>query len=141
MTDTFPLRVVIDTNVVFGGLTKKGGAAGLLIDAWFAGLLRVYVSNALAYEYADVLSRKLSEVRWERLKPVLGTLLSQAQFVNIYYSWRPISPDPGDDHLIDCAMNAGAILVTSNARDFRTAKGSLGLRIMTPVEAIIHLAG
>jgi putative PIN family toxin of toxin-antitoxin system len=141
MTGASPLRVVIDTNVVFEGLTKKGGAAGLLVDAWLAGLLQVYVSNALAYEYADVLSRKLSEVRWQRLKPVLGTLLSQAKFVNIYYSWRPISPDPGDDHLIDCAMNAGAIIVTSNTQDFRTAEESLGLRVMTPVEAIIHLAG
>ena len=66
------MRVVIDTNVVFEGLTKKGGAAGLIVDAWLAGLLRVYVSNALAYEYTDVLSRKLSEARWQCLKPVLG---------------------------------------------------------------------
>ncbi len=141
MTGASPLRVVIDTNVVFEGLTKKGGAAGLIVDAWLAGLLRVYVSNALAYEYTDVLSRKLSEARWQRLKPVLGTLLSRAQFVTLYYSWRPISPDPGDDHLVDCAMNAGAIVVTSNVRDFRIAEESLGLRVMTPVEAIIQLAG
>ena len=141
MTGASPLRVVIDTNVVFEGLTKKGGAAGLIVDAWLAGLLRVYVSNALAYEYTDVLSRKLSEARWQRLNPVLGTLLSRAQFVTLYYSWRPISPDPGDDHLVDCAMNAGAIVVTSNVRDFRIAEESLGLRVMTPVEAIIQLAG
>jgi hypothetical protein len=32
-------RVIIDTNVVFEGLTKKGGAAGLIIDAWHAGLV------------------------------------------------------------------------------------------------------
>ena len=140
MIGTSLLRVVIDTNVVFEGLTKKGGAAGLIVDAWLAGLFRVYVSNALAYEYTDVLSRKLSEVRWQRLKPVLGTLLSRAQFVTIYYSWRPISPDPGDDHLVDCAMNAGAILVTSNVRDFRVAEESVGLRVMTPVVAIIQLA-
>jgi predicted nucleic acid-binding protein len=44
------LRVVIDTNVVFEGLTKKGGASGLIIDAWFAGLMVVCVSNTLAYE-------------------------------------------------------------------------------------------
>ncbi|MDF5730668.1 MAG: PIN domain-containing protein [Rhizonema sp. PD38] len=70
------LRVVIDTNVVFEGLTKQGGAAGLVIDAWLADLLEVCVSNALAYEYEDVLARKLSENRWQKLKPVLGTLLS-----------------------------------------------------------------
>ena len=30
------IRTVIDTNVVFEGLTKKGGASGLIIDAWLA---------------------------------------------------------------------------------------------------------
>lgn len=135
------LRVVIDTNVVFEGLTKRGGAAGLLIEAWLAGLLQVYVSNALAYEYADVLSRKLSEERWQRIKPVLGTLLSKAHFVIIRYSWRPISPDPADEHVIDCAMNAGATVVTSNVRDFDKAREALGLQVVTPVEAVILLAG
>jgi len=93
------MRVVVDTNVVFEGLTKQGSAAGLVVDAWLVGLLRVCVSNSLAYEYAGVLSRKLSEARWQRLKPVLGTLLARTQFVVVYYSWRPISPDPGDDHV------------------------------------------
>ena len=66
-------RVVIDTNVVFEGLTKQGGASGSIIDAWLAGLSQVCVSNALAYEYAEVLSSKLSAARWQRLRPVLGT--------------------------------------------------------------------
>ncbi|WNN89304.1 PIN domain-containing protein [Gloeocapsopsis dulcis] len=63
------LRVVIDTNVVFEGLTKQGSAAGFVIDAWLAGLIQVHVSNALAHEYEDVLSRKLSDACWQELKP------------------------------------------------------------------------
>ena len=135
------LRVVIDTNVIFEGLTKQGGAAGLVIDAWLAGLLTVYVSNALAYEYVDVLSRKLSEKRWQTLRPVLGKLLDLGQFAEIYYSWRPTSPDPGDDLVVDCAMNTGATVITSNLRDFRNAEASLGLRVMTPVELVVKLSG
>jgi predicted nucleic acid-binding protein len=134
------LRVVIDTNVVFEGLTKQGSAAGLVIDAWLAGLIQVHVSNALAYEYEDVLSRKLSDVRWQELKPVLGTLLSCAHFTTIYYSWRPTSPDAGDDLVIDCAMNASAIVTTSNLRDFRNTREFLGLQVMTPVELVTKLA-
>ncbi len=134
------LRIVVDTNVVFEGLTKQGGASGLIIDAWLAGLMVVCVSNALAYEYDDVLSRKLSEARWSKLQPLLGQLLSVGQYTNIYFSWRPTSPDAGDDLVIDCAMNAGAIVVTSNIRDFRSAKESLGLRVLTPVEFVNLLA-
>jgi predicted nucleic acid-binding protein len=134
------LRVVIDTNVVFEGLTKQGGAAGFVVDAWLAGLLTVCVSNALAYEYYDVLSRKLSVSRWQTIQPVLGTLLSRSEFTTIYYSWRPTSPDAGDDLVIDSAMNAGAIIITSNLRDFESAKESLELQAMTPVELVIQLA-
>ncbi|WP_253276328.1 PIN domain-containing protein [Synechococcus sp. PCC 6312] len=49
MPTTPLLRVVMDTNVVFEGLTKQGNAAGFVIDAWLAGLMQVHVSNALAY--------------------------------------------------------------------------------------------
>jgi predicted nucleic acid-binding protein len=134
------LRIVIDTNVVFEGLTKQGGASGLIIDAWLAGLMVVCVSNALAYEYDDVLSRKLSAARWHQLQPVLGQLLNIAQYTHIYFSWRPTSPDAGDDLVIDCAMNAGAIVVTSNLRDFRSAQDSLGLQVLTPVQFVTVLA-
>jgi putative PIN family toxin of toxin-antitoxin system len=136
---TILMRVVIDTNVVFEGLTKQGGASGLLIDSWLSDLLEVYVSNALAYEYIDVLFRKLSKFRWLELQPVLNTLMDKAKYTTIYYSWRPTSPDPKDDLVIDCGMNAAAIIVTLNVKDFLRAKESLGLQIMTPTELLIEL--
>ena len=122
------------------GLTSKGNAAGLIIEAWIANLFQPCVSNALAYEYVDVLSRKLSVDRWQKLQPVLGKLLSISQFTPIYYSWRPTSPDPGDDFLVDCAMNAGAAIVTSNLKDLKIARKSLGILVLTPAELVIKLA-
>ena len=133
------MRIVIDTNVVFEGLTKRG-ASGLLIDSWLADLLEVYISNALTYEYIDVLFRKLSRPRWQKLQPVLKTLISKTKYTPIYYSWRPTSPDPGDDLVIDCGMNAAATIITLNTKDFRRAQESLGLQVMTPIELIIKLA-
>jgi putative PIN family toxin of toxin-antitoxin system len=133
-------HVVIDTNVLFEGLTQKGGSCGLIIDAWLAGLITVCVSDALAYEYIDVLSRKLSSAKWVEARTALKTLLGKAEFVAIYYTWRPASPDPGDDLAVDCAMNANALVVTGNAKDFRNAEMSLGLQVKTPVEFIMLLA-
>jgi putative PIN family toxin of toxin-antitoxin system len=133
-------KVVVDTNVLFEGLTTQGGAPSLVVDAWLAGLLVAHVSNALAYEYLDVLSHKLSEKRWRVLAPVLGALLKQAEFVTVYFTWRPISPDQADDHVIDCAMNAGAAVITSNVKHFRDAMESLGLQVVTPVEWATRMA-
>lgn len=137
---TSPWRLVIDTNVVFEGLTKQGNAAGVIMEAWLAGSFDIYVSDTLAYEYVDVLSRKLAPWRWQRLAPVLEALLQQSQFVTVYYSWRPLSPDPGDDHVIDCAMNANATVITFNRRDFEVARKALGLPLMTPVELVKRLS-
>lgn len=133
------VRIVIDTNVLFEGLTKRGGAAGLIVEAWVAGSLNVHISTALVYEYEDVLSRKLSAARWQRLKPLLASLVTASRFTAIYFSWRPSSPDAGDDLVIDCAMNSRAMVVTSNVRDFRAAQTSLGLKVMTPEQLVATL--
>ena len=63
------LQAVIDTNVLFEGITTQGSAPGFIIDAWRSGLFIPCVSNALAYEYIDVLGRKLSPGRWRRRDP------------------------------------------------------------------------
>ena len=135
------LRVVLDTNVVFEGLTKQTGVCGLIIDAWRAGLITVCVSTSLMLEYEDVLSRKLNEQRWHMIRRILKRLFAQhTRFVDIAFSWRPMSPDPGDDHVIDCAWNGSALLITSNVRDFTQARHKLGLKVLTPVELLSTLA-
>jgi putative PIN family toxin of toxin-antitoxin system len=135
------LHAVLDTNVIFEGLTKQGGVCGLIIDAWQAGLITVCVSNTLLHEYNDVFGRKLSPQRFAIVVTLLEQLLNQwTLFTVIDYSWRPMSPDPGDDHVIDCAMNAHAVVVTSNVRDFRRAREELGLRVVTPIELLKFLS-
>ena len=134
------IRAVIDTNVVFEGLTKKSGSSTLILRAWRSGLFRAFSSLALAYEYQDVLARKLSPQRWESVRPVLGVLLAKAYPVTVNYSWRPSSPDLGDEFVIDCAMNASAWVITHNVRDFAFARADLGLVVMSPDDFVGWLA-
>lgn len=130
------LRVVLDTNVIFEGLTKSQSASGLIIDAWQQEMITPCVSTALMYEYEDVLERKLSPMRWKQIQLALNGLLKHADYTTIYFSWRPSSPDPGDDHVVDCALNAKAIVVTANVKDFRQAQISLGVRVARPVDIV-----
>ena len=69
-----------------------------------------------------------------------GNTAGPGPVVPVYFSWRPMSPDPGDDHVIDCAMNAGVPVVTANVRDFRLAQQTLGLVVLTPVDFVTRLA-
>jgi hypothetical protein len=71
---------------------------------------------------------------------MVGRLFAQARFVPVYFSWRPMSPNPGDDHVIDCAMNAGVPVVTANVQDFRLAQQTLGLVVLTPMDFVRRLA-
>ena len=132
-------RAVIDTNVVFEGLTKQGGASRLVIEAWLSGFFQPCVSTALVYEYQSVLTRKLSSARVLHLEVVMSEMLDLAQHVETYFSWRPASPDPGDDFVIDCAMSAYAPVVTWNRKDFQPAGRELGLPIWSPIELLKHI--
>lgn len=129
-------RVLVDTNVLFEGLTKQGGACGWLVTAWLNGLYEACVSNALVHEYKDVLLRKLSPRRWQQIEPVLAALMEVAVPINIHFLWRPSAADPGDEHIIDAAMNAGAIVVTWNVKDFQAATKSIGLWVLTPPQLV-----
>jgi hypothetical protein len=73
------IRAVIDTNVVFEGLTYREGPAGTIVSAWMAELFQSCVSQALAYEYRDVLARKLDPERWARIRLVLDALCEDVQ--------------------------------------------------------------
>ncbi len=38
MPEIVSLRVIINTNVLFEGLSKSDGVAGLIVDAWLANV-------------------------------------------------------------------------------------------------------
>lgn len=53
-------------------------------------------------------------------------------------SWTAV-PDPADEHVVDCAMNAGAPVVTANVRDFAKARRELGLLVLTAPDFVVWL--
>ena len=91
-------------------------------------------------EYQDVFGRMLSPNRWKIIKPYLGLLVAQSYSVDIHFKWRPQSKDPGDEHIIDAAMNANAWVVTYNRKDFLQAQQSLGLKVASPQQFLQMLA-
>lgn len=132
------LRAVIDTNVLFEGLTKHGPSAEV-IDAWLARRFQPCVSTALALEYQGVLSTKLAPRRGESALRVLPALLVCCEPVPIHFSYRPSSRDPGDDFVVDCVVNSRSFLVTQNVRDFLPAAQRFGFPVLRPVHFLMLL--
>jgi hypothetical protein len=86
----------------------------------------------LALEYEEVLTGQGAIALRNRKARALQALLTRAEFIPIAITYRPQSPDPGDDLVIDCVMNGRAGLVTSNLRHFRKAALKLGFPLWTP---------
>ena len=130
---------MVDTNVLFEGLTHQG-PCGDVVDAWVAGRFTPCVSTAVALEYEEVLSNKLARSKRKTALEALPALLSRAEYVPVYIRVRPMSPDPDDDFVIECAVNARAVIVTRNVKDLRIARASLGIPVYEP-QVFLNLLG
>jgi putative PIN family toxin of toxin-antitoxin system len=136
---------VLDTNILVAGLFSRRGASFWLLERVVAGKLPIAVSVALALEYEEVLLRPATLAKgWasaDLVSTLLDAILAQASLVQpIRVRQRPALPDPGDDMVLECALEVGAdAIITMNARDFAVAREAYGLRILKPGDLVAEL--
>ena len=136
---------VLDSNVIVSGLFSRRGASFWLLERAISGQLAFAISVALALEYEDVLFRPKSLVlSWaeaDQIDAVLDALLAGAKLVQpIRFRQRPALPDPSDDLVLECALQAQAsAIVTTNVRDFSSVEAAYGLNVMKPGDLVAKL--
>ena len=135
------MRVVLDTSVIVAGFRSRTGASNLLLQAVAKGRRRPLVTTALFLEYEDVLlraeQRLATGMSESDVEGALAALASAAEPVEVHFRWRPQLADPSDELVLEAAVNGSAdFLVTHNLRDFETAAGKFGLRVITPQECL-----
>jgi len=60
--------------------------------------------------------------------------------VEIWFMWRPQLRDPGDELVLEAAINGrAAVIATFNRRDFQPAASRFGIEILLPSETIRRL--
>ena len=134
-------RIVLDTSVVTSAFRSRNGASRVILD-WVADRLLVpLLTPALFLQYEDVLKRseqlKASGLTLAQVDRILAALASATEPVMIHYSWRPQLSDPGDELVLEAAVNGRAdALVTYNLRHFAGAAVRFGLRVARPVEVL-----
>lgn len=87
------------------------------------------------------MSNKLKRDKRRLALVALPALLRRAEYVPIYVRVRPMSPDPDDDFVIECAVNARAVVVTHNSKDLRIAEASLGVPVFSTATFLATLEG
>jgi putative PIN family toxin of toxin-antitoxin system len=129
------IRAVIDTNVLVSAMISPDGNEALLVMALNQGRVTPYVSPEILREYSDVLLRPRFGFRAEDVDALLdllrrrGNLLDPAPIAGV-------SPDPGDDKFIACALAGNAdSLVTGNKRHFPQSQDP-GPRVVNAAELL-----
>ena len=92
------------------------------------------MSVPLFLEYEDVTKRPDSGVSLsvERIDDVLDFICAGASLREIFYLWRPVLPDPGDDFILELAVESQCdFIVTFNLKDFAGAE-QFGVGVITP---------
>jgi len=139
------MRVVLDTSVIVAALRSSRGASNALLACVARGELVPLVTTALFLEYEDVLLRPeqrlatgMSEADVEGF---LAAFASAARGVEVHFQWRPQLSDPGDEMVLEAAINGGAsALVTHNLSDFMPAAARFGVRVAAPRELLKELS-
>jgi putative PIN family toxin of toxin-antitoxin system len=113
-----PLRLVIDTNVLVSAALKPEGLQRTALLIATTKPARLYVSQPILEEYADVLSRPELRIRKGLRLQLLQLIKNNGHIVALSRSLNVCS-DPDDDVFVECADAARAdYLITGNLKHF-----------------------
>lgn len=132
------IDIVMDTNVLVSALKSSLGASFRLLSMVEHGSFTVHVSTTLVTEYEAVLKRGNTLLTAEEIDDIVDFICSRAVLNKIFYLWRPVLKDPGDDFILELAVKANAIIVTWNEADFKNA-AKFGVKVMTPRKFLAFL--
>jgi putative PIN family toxin of toxin-antitoxin system len=135
------VRYVADTDVIVAAMRSPSGASAAILRAARHGRVTLLVSVPLGMEYEAVCSesehRLAAGLSEREVEIFLDALLAMAEPVKTHFLWRPQLRDPGDEMVLEAAVNGRAdALVTFNVRDFGTVPARFGIELIIPREAI-----
>lgn len=122
--------VVFDTNILISGTGWRGKPFECLKLARH-GLIEACTCEEILLEFRIVLKQKLGHSDQEII-PIVSDLLTFLRIVPITGSLRGITVDPGDDKVIECALQANATyIVTGDKKHLLPLRECKGIRIVS----------
>jgi predicted nucleic acid-binding protein len=134
------MRCVLDTNVNVAAMRSPGGASAALLRAARQGELTFVANVALALEYEATCSRAEHQLASGLTAAQVGifvdAVIAMAEPVETHFLWRPQLRDPGDEPVLEAAVNGRApTIVTFNQRDFGSVPLRFGIEVLSPLNA------
>ena len=127
----------MDTDTIVAALRSPTGASAELLRKARRGEITLAASISLFMEYEAVCSRpehmQAAGLDAHLTGVFLDGLAHQVEPVEVHFLWRPQLRDPGDELVLEAAVNASAqALLTFNLKHFAIAAERFGLRVSHP---------
>lgn len=134
-------RIVLDTDVIVAAMRSPTGASAAILRAVDAGQARLLSSVALILEYETQCTQPVhyEAAALSLLDAIVfvDAVAALSEPVELYFFWRPQLRDPGDEMVLETAINARAdFIVTFNLRDYGQVPHRFGIGVLRPAEAI-----
>lgn len=105
-------RIVLDTNVLLVSVSARS-PNHWVFRALVDGLVTLCLSTEIALEYEEVLAVHLGRAATDDVMEFLE-IAPNVEWVRVRYRWRLVTADPDDDKFADCAVAAGATVVSED---------------------------
>lgn len=135
------VRLLLDTDVVVAALRSPRGASAELLLRLDSGkaIMLLSVALALEYEAKSMMAEHCmaAGISYAEARIFVDGLIAMAEPVQSHFRWRPQLRDPGDEMVLEAAVNGRAdAIVTFNEKDLREARPSFGIAVIRPGEAL-----
>jgi predicted nucleic acid-binding protein len=133
--------LVLDTDVIIAAMRSPLGASAALLMAARRGEIRMLANVALALEY-EATCRRAEHGVAAGLSPAqvgvfIDAVVALAEPVETHFLWRPRLRDPGDELVLEAAVNGRAnAIVTFNQKDFGEIPMKFTVELLAPVDGL-----
>jgi predicted nucleic acid-binding protein len=131
-------RVILDTNVILAAMRSQNGASYRLLLTIGHPQWQSVITPAVMYEYEDVARRPNAApgLTPQDITNVLDLIYRESHRQLVWFSWRPLSPDPGDDAILEAAIAGHCDYVVSfNKRHLQAAR-EFGIEVLKPADVL-----
>ena len=131
---------MLDTDVVVAAMRSPTGGSAELLRRIDGGAAVMLLTVALALEYVAIctlaVQRLASGLSAADADIYVDGLIGMAEPVKAFFRWRPQLNDPGDEMVLEAAVNGQAdAIVTFNESHLREAR-NFGVEVIRPAEAL-----
>jgi putative PIN family toxin of toxin-antitoxin system len=133
------MRIVLDTNVLVGGLLNPNGAPGRVVDLILGRRLVLLYDDRILGEYEDILARPQLAISQDQATAVISFLRLTGERITALPLPVDLLPDPDDLPFVEVAISGKAeALITGNLKHF-IGLDNYEITILSPARLIEQL--